>query len=252
MFMAFENLNLHSTIWPGLKWLLPDGRPEKPWFAPPTFRCADREKSVFETRKISGRSSALSSGQSRGQEIPGPKARKNPSSGTLDRHALPRELWPGHWRSRFEATRRGRLVWTYWELGQDICGVPDVERRDFLRRLIADLAYQPGTHTFFPVCLPEVAARDSAPVFMPNPEVFWSALELLGSRGLLILGDKATKALELEKDISLWGMARRRNFFVWRLPGVESVSSDARAYSNLLEFLRIALRDVTRGVGQGS
>jgi hypothetical protein len=126
-----------------------------------------------------------------------------------------------------------------------MCGAPDIERRNFLRRLIADLAYQSGTHTFFPVCLPE--DRSASPVFTPNPEIFWSALGRLGARALLVLGDEAIQALGLEKDIILWSMARRRGFFVWRLPGMEGVSKNARAYSTLLEFLRVALRDMARG-----
>jgi hypothetical protein len=123
---------------------------------------------------------------------------------------------------------------------------PDTGRREFFRRLLADLAHPPGTHTFFPACLPGSAVDNDRPVFAADPEIFWSALRRLGGRALLVLGEEAARALALE-DMSLWTMTRQRGLIVWRLPETDAVVGDENLYSVLLEFLRAGLRDMTRG-----
>ncbi|MDR2694862.1 MAG: hypothetical protein LBC79_00580, partial [Deltaproteobacteria bacterium] len=43
--------------------------------------------------------------------------------------------WPTVWRERLQKTRAAPLVWTYWELGGDLCIAPDPQRRDLLQAI---------------------------------------------------------------------------------------------------------------------
>ncbi|MDR1659928.1 MAG: hypothetical protein LBR94_06250 [Desulfovibrio sp.] len=232
--MAFETLDFYGALWQGqgIYWLLLPDEPDRPWFASPARR--PRAVSSFTEPKPAGSPAREKQDHPQG------------SAGPVVWRPVPRNLWPVPWQERFAATRRGRLVWTYRELGLDMCRKPDARRRDLFQRLIADLAHPPGTHTFFPVCLPRACARDDPPAAAHNAAIFWSALGELGVRGVLVMGAEAVRILDLEEEMHLWSMARRHDFFVWRLPEADAVAEDERLYSTLLEFLRAALRDVGR------
>jgi hypothetical protein len=232
--MAFETLDFYSSFWQrqGLYWLLLPDKPAQPWFASP----ARRPRAVSSFTEPKPAESPAQQKQDHPRDIAGPVVWR----------PVPRNQWPVSWQERFAATRRGRLVWTYRELGQDMCLKPDARRRDLFQRLIADLAHPPGTHTFFPVCLPRSCAQDDPPAVTHNAGIFWSALGELEARGVLVMGAEAVKILGLENDMHLWSMARLRGFFVWRLPEADAVANDEKFYSTLLEFLRTALRDMGR------
>ncbi|MDR2055004.1 MAG: hypothetical protein LBQ10_03930 [Desulfovibrio sp.] len=230
--MAFKTLNFYGALWQGqgIDWLLLPDKPAQPWFVSPARR--QRPASSLTGQKPAGNPAQRK--KDRPRNIAGPAAWQ----------PVPRNLWPDPWQERLAATRRGRVVWTYWELGQDICRQPNALRRNFFQRLIADLAHPAGTHTFFPVCLPQARAQDAPSAVMHDAGIFWSALRLLGARGLLVMGAEAVKILGLEKDMPLWSMARQHGFFVWRLPEADVVVNEEKLYPALLEFLRAALRDV--------
>jgi hypothetical protein len=229
--MAFETLDFHGALWrgQGIDWLLLPDEPAQPWFVP-----AARQRPVSSCAR----------------QKPGParqkKDQQQDTAGPAVWRPVPPKHWPACWQERLAATKRGRVVWTYRELGEDICRKPDARRRDFFQRLIADLAHPAGTHTFFPACLPQAGTRPVSSAVTRDAGIFWSALRQLGARGVLVMGAGALKILGLEKDMPLWDMARKHDFFAWRLPEADVVVNDEKLYFTLLEFLRSALRDVAR------
>jgi hypothetical protein len=232
--MDFDALDFYGALWRGrgINWLLLPDKPAQPWFVPP----APRQQPI----------SSLTGQKPAGNAARQKKDRPQDTVRPVVWRPVPQSHWPAPWRERLAAARRGRIVWTYWDLGQDMCRKPDVRRRNCFQRLIADLAHPAGTHTFFPVCLPPAGARDEPTAATRNAGIFWSALGQLEARAVLVMGAEATKTLGLERDMSLWDMRRQHGFFVWRLPEADAVVNDEKLYSTLLEFLRAALRDVGR------
>lgn len=167
---------------------------------------------------------------------------------------LPPHAWPAPWQERLAATRPGLVVWTYWNLGRDICdaGGGDrqrQERRAFLQRLLGDLAHPAGTHTFWPACLPaqtEGADAAGADGFAPHADAFWSGVRQLGARGVVVMGSAATRALALPAGLRPLQQTRHHGHLVWVLWDVEYLLHEERRYTAMLAFLRQALRQVVR------
>lgn len=169
---------------------------------------------------------------------------------------LPPHVWPAPWRERLAATRPGLVVWTYWNLGRDICdaqGARDrqrLDRRTFLQRLLGDLAHPAGTHTFWPTCLPVQDTGDmnaaDANGFAPHAGAFWSGVRKLGARGVVVMGSAAAEALALPSGLRPLQQTRHHGHLVWVLWDVEYLLHEEQRYTAMLAFLRQALRKVVR------
>ncbi|MDR3320517.1 MAG: hypothetical protein LBS77_06350 [Desulfovibrio sp.] len=239
--MAFEAVGFYATLWQGqgINWILLPENPSEPWFA-----SLPRPQPAARTtlRPIPFAPPSTPAADGREKMTPQAPERQTEAKWT----PVPQNLWPSPWRERIAAVRRGRIVWTYWELGRDLCQNSNPGRRALFQRLITDLAHPGGTYTFFPVCVPAPQDQENPAVYAPDAEIFWSALKQLGARATLIMGEAAVKALALEDELPLWGMSRRHSFFVWRLPEADAVLQDENLYSTLLDFLRTGMRDLAR------
>ena len=71
-----------------------------------------------------------------------PKAPSGPAQNT-DAAVSDVSQMPQAWRSLLGRLKPGRVLWTYEELGLDLCGYADPARRTFLQGIIKALAY-PG------------------------------------------------------------------------------------------------------------
>lgn len=169
------------------------------------------------------------------------------------------DVWPPLWRRQLERTRPGLVLWTYWNLGLDLCNARaegQMERRAFLQKLLQDLAHPAGTHTFWPAGLPEEgAAQPAAPPvasaaredgLVPHADAFWSGASRLGARGVVVMGSAAVKALGLPSGLRPLQQARYRGHMVWVLWDVDYMQREDQRYASMLAFLRQALRQVTR------
>lgn len=168
---------------------------------------------------------------------------------------LPPQAWPAPWQKRLAATRPGLVVWTYWNLGRDLCNAGGgdsqrLERSAFLKRLLGDLAHPAGTHTFWPACLPvqagEKGEEAGAGDFAPHAEAFWSGVHRLGARGVVVMGSAAAKALALPGGLRPLQQTRHHGHLVWVLWDVEYLLHEEQRYTAMLAFLRQALRPVVR------
>jgi hypothetical protein len=148
--------------------------------------------------------------------------------------------WPAAWRERLKKTRAAPVVWTYWELGRDLCVAPDPERRDLLRGLLQDLAHPPGTHCFWPLALPtEDGEQPEA-----NAPVFWEGVRLLRGRAVVIMGSQALAALALPdrmRELSPFQQVRHQGRLLIVLPSPDLLIRESRRMQALREFLRQAL-----------
>ena len=169
---------------------------------------------------------------------------------------LPPHVWPSPWQTRLEQTRPGPVLWTYWNLGPDMCDPQTpgrLERRQFLQRLLQDLGHPAGTHTFWPSCLPpdpaalptaEPQVQDSA--YMANPDVFWSGAMQLKARGVVVMGSAAARAVALPGGLRPPQQIRHRGKLVWVLWDVDNLLQFDQRYASMLALLRDALRHFLR------
>lgn len=109
------------------------------------------------------------------------------------RRRVPAEEWPAAWRELLGRTQRSPICWTYAELGLDLTGHADALRRDYLTKLLHSLHRKAGTHTFWPCALPEGEAL----TLVPNCDIFWSGLQELGVKMLIVMGSAASNAIGL-------------------------------------------------------
>ena len=169
---------------------------------------------------------------------------------------LPPHVWPSPWQTRLEQTRPGPVLWTYWNLGPDMCDPQTpgrLERRQFLQRLLQDLGHPAGTHTFWPSCLPPDPAalpaadpqQQNSP-YMANPDVFWSGAMQLKARGVVVMGSAAARAVALPGGLRPPQQIRHRGKLVWVLWDVDNLLQFDQRYASMLALLRDALRHVLR------
>ena len=114
----------------------------------------------------------------------------------------PRELcepWTGYLK---RVPPSPKLVWTYWELGQDLAGEGDQNRSECWRRLIQNLGWPRGTVGFWPFAI------FSGGNLVPGIEDFLCGLRRIEPRGLVVFGVEPLLAcLEAELaggDLGTW------------------------------------------------
>lgn len=171
---------------------------------------------------------------------------------------LPPHVWPAVWQERLSRTRQGRVVWTYWNLGPDLCEAQapgKAQRSAFFRRLMQDLAYPAGTSTFWPACLPDPDAMPASPApaegedrprYQPNADVFWSGVQALHARAVVVMGSVVARALGLPAGVRPLQQLRHRGTLVWVLWDVEFLLDEPQRYAAMLAFVRRALQQISR------
>ena len=248
--MAFARLNAFAAPWygNGVRYLLsPDDLPAEwsacalPGTAPaltPLRAAPPRPAPSARTRPPQERPPAL--------PPPAPAAPLSPAVW----QPLDQEQWPRPWRDRLPLAKPGRIGWTYRYLGADLLGNGPEEpgtdtpctmrdRRDFFRRMIQDLGYPAGTHTFWPVCIPLSAAPDAPE--QESAEAFWAGLRLLRARGVVIIGSAAARAAGMPGGLRPLQSLFFRGFRVFILWDMANLIRQEQRYARILTFLRTSL-----------
>jgi hypothetical protein len=149
--------------------------------------------------------------------------------------------WPAVWQERLQKTKAAPIICTYWELGLDLCGAPDSKRRELFQALLRDLAYPPGTLSFWPLALP---AQDGKEDLEANAPVFWEGVKLLHGRAAVIMGSQALRALALPGRMPAlrpFQQARHQGIQLIVLHSPDALMQEPRRMETLPEFLRQAL-----------
>lgn len=108
---------------------------------------------------------------------------------------LPNPLWPETWAGFWARSQHAPLiVWTYQELGQDLFGQPNEDRRALWKSVQKQLGWPRGTTMFWPMTASGVA---EAPTLGPQ---FWEAVTALNPHYLAIFGPQAVGALAPQAD----------------------------------------------------
>jgi len=152
-------------------------------------------------------------------------------------------VWPAVWRERLKKTRSAPVIWTYWELGADLCGAPDPKRRELLQALLQYLAHPPGTHGFWPAALPHRDEQGEHGL-KANAPVFWEGVRLLQGRAVVIMGEPSLRALALPDRLLAmhpFQQVRHQGRLLIVLPAPDTLIQEDRRMQALREFLRQAL-----------
>ena len=99
--------------------------------------------------------------------------------------------YPAPWDQLFQIASGGsrRIAFTYVNLGLDLGGRPDNERRAMFKRMIGYLGWPAGTAAFWPC---SVLIDD---VLTPNAKIFWQGISQLGVRHIACFGADALQVL---------------------------------------------------------
>lgn len=155
------------------------------------------------------------------------------------------DAWPAIWRQRLQKTAPAAVLWTYWALGEDMCVRPNPVRRALLQKMLADLGHPAGTHSFWPAALPQspepAAAAESETALYPAPEIFWSGVQHLKARALVVMGSPALKALELPARLRPFQQTRHNGTLIVVLRDVDFLAQETNRYDAVKAFLRQAL-----------
>lgn len=88
------------------------------------------------------------------------------------------------------APRRCQVIWTYWELGNDMAASPNVQRRMFLQNLIQLMRLPKGSIGFWPMAVP------ASGELTPSVERFWSGVKRHGALKVCCFGETASECLK--------------------------------------------------------
>lgn len=270
--MAFALVNPLTSMWAmrGLSYLLlPEDKKAHPvpqaWASEASAQRASSDaRPSGPPRQNAWRKSAQGMPQNRQENTPpagqarpwqGPAARQEaaPSSTTLAPPKktpalpyLPPEAWPLAWQQRYEKTKPATIVWTYPQLGEDMCTPQNPGRQErgaFIARLLRDFGHAAGTHTWWPLSLPSspTAGEDKAEA---NATLFWSGVKRLGARGVAMLGTAAAAAAGFSDNIRPPRSLFYHGYTVWLLWDVAALQHSETIYQSMLTFLRQEFRHV--------
>lgn len=242
MLMAFAYLSLPGRIWRanGLNYILfPEDLPQAEGLCAPA-RNRPPAKPASQPRPFIKK-----------EERPGGAPSKTAQSWTPP----PIETWPDYWQKQFHLTRKGRFAWTYMHLGsdlsagraQDVSKNPEeAERRNLrglcLRNLFADLGHPAGTHAFWPIAPPFPEGGEPA----PNAECFWSGLDKLGCKGVIIMGSPAAYAAMGTRELKPLDKFFKFRKHIWILWEPDVIVSNQVVYNKTVAFLKRALGQFAR------
>jgi len=152
--------------------------------------------------------------------------------------------WPEPWNSIRHLIKRGcRSVWTYLELGQDVCGEACTTRRALLGQLIKAMGLPSGSIGFWPMSVP-CKGR-----LVCDPELFRQGLARFDTAGLVIFGKSGFTHIfpDLEQE---YGRFVHNGLMYLLLPALDELQPvGSRAYTDavtaLRDFLRFTCADVS-------
>lgn len=171
-------------------------------------------------------------------------ARPAPVTLGVEATSLPPEQWPAIWRDLFTRTPAGSpLLWTYWALGDDLCGKPDDTRRQLLRRILGALAMPRGTHSFWPVALPDEASGGD---LVADAPVFHAVVQRLAPRCVLLMGSRALKAVAPGLQLRPFQQVNHQGRLFIVLPDMDMLLQDPSRADAVVAYLRPTLMPFAR------
>lgn len=210
-----------------------------------------RQAPEYASAKADSASNTQSSVKTQNPQKPqGLQSRQSSQTLTKQASTVPVDQWPMPWQERLKATlasaKGAPVLWTYWALGEDLGGSPNVERRDILRRILGELAMPRGTHAFWPLALPSRETKEGAFELEANVPIFLAGIELLAPRVCVVMGSKALRTILPSCTTGPYQQVEygRTLFFV--LPDMDMLLNENERIPRVVAYLRGALQPFAR------
>jgi len=190
--------------------------------------------------------------------------------------AVPPEEWPAQWQQIWGKVRvPSPVVWTYWSLGEDLCGTANPERGALLRRIIGALQLPAGSSVFWPVALPERSpaaphtpnvqgAAEAAgaagtgtpagvtpvregtlaatPELLAAPEIFLAGLRRIRPRYCITFGSRALKSFAPATGLAPYTFTQFLGHRLLALPDIDILLKNPAPLPAVIAFLREAVK----------
>jgi hypothetical protein len=138
------------------------------------------------------------------------------------------ESYPPPWSHLWKNLRPPyTMVWTYWQLAQDLGPASDRERTQLLKTILAKLCWPKGSVAFWPI-----SSFDGHRHF-PDHEIFWSGVQELQAQMVVVFGTAAFLALFPEKDPRFGFTTTPDKLQIVHVPGPDDMLPDNREMKNL-------------------
>jgi hypothetical protein len=140
--------------------------------------------------------------------------------------------WPEPWKGQLTRLQRPRpVLWTYLELGFDLCGSPDQRRRELWATIIEKLGWPRGAVLFWPFsCV-------VGETLVQRTDLFWKGIDTIDPMMIVVFGTDA--AAELLPGNAGYGPARHGGVQVLLLPGPQDMLPDNRTSKRIVwDYLR--------------
>lgn len=155
--------------------------------------------------------------------------------GSRTRHSGPGRL-PAYWQTLLKKTPpRPSLVWSYPSLSRDLGGDADAAHRDFLRRLLGDMALPKGSHAFWP--LNRYPYGDGESEQTVDARMFLSGIAALKPESVILMCGQVPPELGLADLRPLSPSIVHGHRYVVT-PHVDDLIGEPQRYAQLITFLK--------------
>lgn len=149
---------------------------------------------------------------------------------------LPPDTWPAYWQTLLKKTPpRPSLVWSYPSLSRDLGGDADAAHRDFLRRLLGDMALPKGSHAFWPLNRYPYGNGESEQVV--DARMFLSGIAALKPESVILMCGQVPPELGLADLRPLSPSIVHGHRYVVT-PHVDDLIGEPQRYAQLITFLK--------------
>lgn len=152
---------------------------------------------------------------------------------------LPPDAWPAYWQTLLKKTpSRPSLVWSYPSLSRDLGGDADAAHRDFLRRLLGDMALPKGSHAFWP--LNRYPYGDGESEQTVDARMFLSGIATLRPESVILMCGQVPPELGLADLRPLSPSIVHGHRYVVT-PHVDDLIGEPQRYAQLITFLKAVI-----------
>ncbi len=127
-----------------------------------------------------------------------------------------KNLWPPY-----------TMVWTYWQLAQDIGPAPNRERTQLIKTILAKLCWPKGSVAFWPI------SSFDGHRHIPDQDMFWSGVQKLHAQIVVVFGRTAFHALFPDNDPCFGFTTTPDKLQIVHVPGPDDMLPDNREMKNL-------------------
>lgn len=119
------------------------------------------------------------------------------------------------------------MVWTYWQLSEDLGPAPCLERQQLFKAILSQLGWPRGSVAFWPL-----SAFDGQG-HVPHLDLFWSGVQAVQAELVVIFGAQAFQTLFPDKGLGLGFSSTTDGLQVVHVPGPDDMLPNNRDMKNL-------------------